>query len=32
MVLLGPNESAKGIYAECILDLEFAGHASFYRY
>lgn len=32
MVLLEPNESAKGVYIERVLDIEFAWHASFYHY
>lgn len=32
MVLLEPNESAKGVYTERVLDLEFAWHASVYHY
>lgn len=32
MVLLGANESAKGVYIKHVLDLEFAWHASFYCY
>lgn len=32
MVLLGANESAKGVYIKHALHLEFAWHASFYCY